>query len=488
MEWEHKTVAKPPKWVSPQCLGLDRKGRRDTGKPIPGAIAESARADATSGMLGKARLQMDVEKEAARLRALRHYEILDTPAEAAFDKLSRIASLIFETPVALVSLIDKDRQWFKSRVGLDVAETNREWAFCDHAIRDVTEPLIVRDATKDERFRNNPLVTGEPEIRFYIGAPIVTRDGHALGTVCAIDSRPRFDVERRHVELLKTLAEVAVDEMEVRLALKSLDREKRLKERAMEEALLAEKARRKAESDMLRMRSHETLGRLTGGIAHEFNNLFAGLILAAELVKETAGPEFRAARSIDTMMASIERGAALTGHLMSYSGKQFLRPQRMDVAAFLTEARELLLVGREERLAIDLEVEENLPEIEIDREMSLAALSELVENALDASAPDMAHVGIGAAVVSLSSGEVRNSGPAEKFLRVVVADKGRGMSEEVRRRATEPFFTTKPVGQGPGLGLSMAHGFVQQSGGFARVESAPGEGTAISVFLPLPSE
>jgi signal transduction histidine kinase len=431
---------------------------------------------------------MDVENEAARLKALRHYEILDTPAEAAFDRLSRIASLIFETPIALVSLIDKDRQWFKSRVGIEVTETTREWAFCDHAIRNATEPLIVRDATLDERFRDNPLVTSEPEIRFYIGAPIVTRDGHALGTVCAIDNRPRFDIERRHVELLKTLAEIAVEEMEVRLALKSLDLEKRLKERAMEEALRAEKARRKAEADMLRMRSHETLGRLTGGIAHEFNNLFAGLMLSAELVRDSAGPGFAAARSIDTIMTSVERGAELTGHLMSYSGKQFLRPQRTNVAAFLKEARELLLVGKEDRLAIKVEAEENLPEVEIDREMSLAALSELVENAIEASTTDMAHVSISASVASLTFGEVSGGSPAEKFLRIVIADKGRGMSEEVLRRATEPFFTTKPVGQGPGLGLSMAYGFVQQSGGFARVESTPGHGTSISAFLPLPKE
>lgn len=428
---------------------------------------------------------MDVEKEAARLKALRRFEILDTPAEAAFDKLSRIASLVFGTPIALVSLIDKDRQWFKSRVGLDVSETTREWAFCDHAIRDASEPLIVRDATKDDRFRDNPLVIGEPEIRCYIGAPIVTCDGHALGTVCAIDSRPRFDIERRHVELLKTLAEIAVDEMEVRLALKSLDREKRLKERAMEEALLAEKARRKTESDMLRMRSHETLGRLTGGIAHEFNNLFAGLMLAAEHVKESAGPEFPAARSIGTMMTAIERGATLTGHLMSYSGKQFLRPQRTNVATFLKEVRELLLVGKDGQLMIEIEAEDNLPEIQIDREMSLAALSELVENAQEAAVTDPAHVSIHASVVCLESAEVRSDGRAEKFLRIVVADEGRGMTEEVRQRATEPFFTTKPVGQGPGLGLSMAQGFLQQSGGFACVESAPGKGTAISAFLPL---
>lgn len=428
---------------------------------------------------------MNADNEQERLGALRRYEILDTPAEAAFDKLSRIASLIFETPIALVSLIDKDRQWFKSRVGLDVVETPREWAFCDHAIRDASEPLIVRDAAADERFRDNPLVKSDPGIRFYIGAPIVTRDGHALGTVCAIDNRPRFDIDRRHVELLTMLASVAVDEMEVRLALKAIDRERRSKEQAMEDALLAERARRKAEADMLRMRSHETLGRLTGGIAHEFNNLFAGLMLAAELVKDTAGPAFPAVKSLDTMIASIERGATLTRHLMSYSGRQFLRPRRVNVADFLMECADVILVGNANRLKLEIEVEDALPDVEIDREMSLAALSELVENACEASAPEIAEVRIHAYTVSLTPEKIRNPENAGRFLRIDVTDKGRGMTEETRLRATEPFFTTKPVGQGPGLGLSMAHGFVSQSGGFARIESAPGQGTTISVFLPL---
>ncbi|MEZ5292768.1 MAG: ATP-binding protein [Vicinamibacterales bacterium] len=128
--------------------------------------------------------------EQARLSALRRYRILDTEPEQRFDDLTMLASQICETPISLITLIDTDRQWFKSRVGLDVVETVRSVAFCTHAIRQ-EGILQVPDAAGDDRFRHNPFVTGEPNIRFYAGAPLVTPDGHALGTLCVIDVKPR---------------------------------------------------------------------------------------------------------------------------------------------------------------------------------------------------------------------------------------------------------------------------------------------------------
>jgi len=124
--------------------------------------------------------------ERGRLEALADYRVLDTPPEPAFDNITGLASSIFRTPIALVSLVDEHRQWFKSRVGLDVAETPREISFCDHAIRaDAT--LVVEDATRDPRFVDNPLVVGEPHVRFYCGVVLRTPEGHGLGTLCLID-------------------------------------------------------------------------------------------------------------------------------------------------------------------------------------------------------------------------------------------------------------------------------------------------------------
>ena len=150
--------------------------------------------------------------EADRQKALETYGILDTPAEQGFDDLTAVAAQVCDVPIALVSLIDGERQWFKSKVGLCVSETSRDAAFCAYAIqRD--EPLIIRDATLDPRTQDNPLVTGEPFIRFYAGVPLRNADGFALGTLCVIDTRPR-DLSAAQLRALQTLARQAVTALE----------------------------------------------------------------------------------------------------------------------------------------------------------------------------------------------------------------------------------------------------------------------------------
>tara|TARA_R110002072_G_scaffold30957_15_gene96042 strand:- start:273 stop:797 length:525 start_codon:yes stop_codon:yes gene_type:complete len=150
-----------------------------------------------------------------RVAALRAFKVLDTPKEPSFDALTRLAARLFNVSIALVSLVDEDRQWFKSAHGLDAPETPRNQAFCTYAIME-TEPMVVLDATQHERFRANPLVTGEPGIRFYAGAPLVTEDGFSLGTFCIIDTVPRKEFlgfERNH---LIDFAATTVDILELR--------------------------------------------------------------------------------------------------------------------------------------------------------------------------------------------------------------------------------------------------------------------------------
>jgi len=152
--------------------------------------------------------------EAKRLDALWRYHILDTPPEPMFDDVALVASAICQTPIALMSLIDSERQWFKARVGLDASETPREQAFCAYTVLS-NEPLIVEDATLDERFAGNPLVTSDPHIRFYAGAPLVDREGHALGSLCVINRKPR-QLTAEQKAALTALARSVIFHLELR--------------------------------------------------------------------------------------------------------------------------------------------------------------------------------------------------------------------------------------------------------------------------------
>jgi GAF domain-containing protein len=151
-----------------------------------------------------------VDDETARLEALRRTGLLDSEPEPAFDDLVSWACDHFRVPIALVSLLDADRQWFKARCGLPVQETPRDIAFCRFTIRQ-SLPMVVEDALRDPRFQDNPLVLGEPHIRFYAGAPIINRDGLALGSVCLIDRVPRsFGMVDRMVLAQLTVTALAV--------------------------------------------------------------------------------------------------------------------------------------------------------------------------------------------------------------------------------------------------------------------------------------
>lgn len=159
------------------------------------------------------------ENEVERLRALRAYGVLDTAPEEAFDRITRLASRLLKTPIALVSLVDENRQWFKSRHGIDATETPRDMAFCAHAILD-DKPLVVRNALADDRFRANPLVEAAPNIRFYAGAPLIDSKGFKLGTLCAIDMIEHKDVSEDDLAVLSDLAALVIDELELRVSIR----------------------------------------------------------------------------------------------------------------------------------------------------------------------------------------------------------------------------------------------------------------------------
>jgi GAF domain-containing protein len=152
--------------------------------------------------------------EEGRIAALEKYAILDTDPEQPFDDLTLLASFVCKTSIALISLVDEDRQWFKSRVGMDASETSRDIAFCSTAILQ-SDVFVVPDALLDERFRDNPLVASDPHIRFYAGAPLINEDGYALGTLCVVDRTPR-ELAPEQREALKALSRLVLAQLEFR--------------------------------------------------------------------------------------------------------------------------------------------------------------------------------------------------------------------------------------------------------------------------------
>lgn len=163
------------------------------------------------------------KKEEERIKLLESYSILDTLPELDYDNLTAIAAEICGTPISLISFVDKERQWFKSRHGIDVSETSRDYSFCAHAINDPHNVLIIEDSRKDERFFDNPFVTSDPNVIFYAGVPLINENGLPLGSICVIDHKPKI-LSQNQIRSLQALSDQIMKLLELRL--KSMELEK----------------------------------------------------------------------------------------------------------------------------------------------------------------------------------------------------------------------------------------------------------------------
>lgn len=197
--------------------------------------------------------------DAARVKALRDYEVLDTPPDILFDSITTFAASLFGVPISLVSLVDADRQWFKSKVGLSAEETSRNVSFCTHAVED-DGPLVVSDATADPRFANNPLVLADPNIRFYAGVPLRSPEGHGLGTLCIVDSQPR-SLDADQLAQLDALAKLATSALELHR-----------KEAILHQQLDVMEHRQKTKEMLASMVVHDLRGPLTAILALAMSN------------------------------------------------------------------------------------------------------------------------------------------------------------------------------------------------------------------------
>ncbi len=391
--------------------------------------------------------------ERDRLAALHRYEILDSPKEATFDRIVSLLARFLDVPSACVSLVDKERTWFKAAHGVSAVEVPRDPGLCETAIES-DGVLYLPDASVDPRSKENRLVRAENGIRFYVGAPLKTTDGFRIGTLCAFCSKPR-ELSDRELMCISDLAALVMHEIENRRGRRQLER---------------------TEVALRNSQRLESVGMVAGGVAHDFNNLLGGILGNAGLLRrELANPEL-AQEFLDEIELITRRAADLAGQVLAYIGKEgddFNLP--VDVNKVVRETSMMLDAALSNQTNLEFELSDDPLVARTNRTALQQMIMNLITNASES------HEGASGRV-QLSTAKDANTN--EILIRV--SDNGSGMEPETRELIFDPFFTTKKAGKG--LGLAVVHRILSLCGGTARVDTAPGEGTSIELRLPASPE
>ena len=389
------------------------------------------------------------DNEDERLAELLSYDVLDTEAEQLFDDLTTLASQICDTPIALISLIDPDRQWFKSRVGLDAEETSREIAFCSHAILqdDVFE---IPNASLDPRFHDNPLVTGAPDIRFYAGAPLVSPSGHAIGTLCTIDRKPRKLTESQKTSL-QTLSKSVVAHLELKRKNRELERTSQFR------------------SDFLSYVSHEIRTPLNA--INTFSRLLEGEAQKLKLPESFTTPLSHVTQSGERLLEIVN---SVLDIKQIEAGKMRVMPRAVSTHDFFTHLFSLTKIRAEDGgITFTSTIDSSVPDTLFFDDTKFGQVSlNLLSNAIKFTNPGKS---VNAQVKYKNDKLIFN-----------VIDQGIGISEEDQKLLFTPFERMENAHQisGTGLGLNISKRLIELMDGTIKVSSKVNEGTRISVTLP----
>src|SRR6266545_1532465 len=402
----------------------------------------------------------------ARLAALQQSRLLDTPTEPTFDRLTRLAAYALHASAAILSLVDFDRVFFKSSVGLpEPLATQREVplsrSFCQ-LVAAAGEPICIADA-RVRSFLQDDWAVRELGIVAYAGVPVTTPDGYVLGALCVIDRAVRIWTDEE-VGLLSDLAAAAQSEIQLR---QHIDKHQRL------------------EAQLLQAQKIESVGRLASGVAHDFNNLLTAIIGYTDLALRDL-PLGSAARSdLHEIQKVAGRAIDLTGQLMAFARKQAIELCPLNLNDLILDMDKLLRRLVAEDIELITLPDPSLARVTADPGRLGQVLVNLAVNARDAM-PNGGKLTIKTANIQLNHNHVcqQITIKAGRYVRMSVSDTGVGMSQEVLTRAFEPFFTTKEPSRGTGLGLATCSSIAKQHGGYLCIDSKLGQGTTVCIYLP----
>lgn len=411
---------------------------------------------------------MEVEhslEEKNRIKALHELEILDTPPEERFDRITKIAQIMFDVPIALVSLVDSNRQWFKSCAGLSARETPRSMSFCSHAILN-EDIMTIEDATTDNRFSDNPLVTRDPFIRFYAGKPIRGQDNKMLGTLCIIDKKPRV-FSKADKSVLTDLANWVENEFKTSILTKSLKNTTENLVKVQQELLdqnknLELKIKEKT-NQLLKQDRVTTVASMSSRLAHDLRNPLQVIQISSELLRqelEKHMDEGMKKRCGNLQSSILEINRIIEDVL------EFVKTSNLNQE---TNSSKNLLGNCISNIVIPENITVSLPENDVqifgDARKIQAVFSNLIINGIQAIN------GSGKILIRISEYPEKTS--------ITFEDSGPGIPDEVMPKIFDYLYTTKQ--DGTGLGLGICKSIIEQHGGKISVSNNP---TTFTIELP----
>ena len=443
-------------------------------------------------------------EEGSRLATLKSYDILDSLPEADYDEITQLAAAICQTPISLISLVDEERQWFKSARGLDLKETPREIAFCAYNIIDPSIPLIVEDSRQDTRFADNPLVTGAPHIVFYAGMPLVDPSGYALGSLCVIDNKVRT-LDKTQLDALKVLAQQVVKLLELRKTNAALqESEERYRNLSAEldqqvqhrtkELMASNDALSKANT--LLSRSNENLQQFAYVASHDLQEPLRKIQQFGDLLKsQFTAPTEQELVYLDRMQSAANRMSTLIRDLLGLSRISTQRDAH--VAAPLSETVNMALMD------LDLVIQEtgaivqvgSLPVFAGDHAQLRRLFQNLVSNALKFRRKSESGELI-APLIQINAQLIQDSDlppsvkPVRKvtaYHRIDVTDNGIGFEEKYLDRIFQVFQRLHGRNEydGTGIGLAICEKVAANHEGMIWASSQLGVGSTFFVYLPV---